>query len=336
MKTKEQTENDSVCCVMSGDFVQRGEPAIFSKFSRAAAAVRGGADLVIELPLPWSLSSAEAFARGGVQIIEALGCSAISFGSECGDIEALKKLRDENNLRHGEIVELLKNEPGLSYPAARARILSSELLSLPNNSLALEYLKAANIECITVKRENQHDGPSSAKEIREELRAMGLGVDYRVLEIGAVSRLRMFERDYFCTLPDSSNGRGIRLYDAVREFDKIDSICHAAKSRGTTLSSVRRLLWCAALGIEEGMNSKAPPYARVLAFNERGRKELSAIKKSAAIPVLTNPSAVNKLNEYAKKVFAADASAHDLYSLGLKEKNGSNCGNDYRIGPYIV
>ena len=81
-----------VAAVMSGDFVQRGEAASYDKFTRAEAAVRGGVSLVIELPLPWSLSSAEGFARGGVGLLGATGVvGALSFGSESGDLSALEK-----------------------------------------------------------------------------------------------------------------------------------------------------------------------------------------------------------------------------------------------------
>ena len=89
-RTRELTGAEAVVCVMSGDFVQRGEAAVFSKFARAEAAVRAGADLVLELPLPWSIASAEGYARGAVGLLDATGVvDCISFGSECGDMAAL-------------------------------------------------------------------------------------------------------------------------------------------------------------------------------------------------------------------------------------------------------
>ena len=84
--------DEGVVCVMSGDFVQRGEPAVYSKFARAEAACRGGADLVIELPLPWCLSSAEGFARGAVGLLGALGAEHLAFGSETGEVAELESL----------------------------------------------------------------------------------------------------------------------------------------------------------------------------------------------------------------------------------------------------
>ena len=84
-----------VVCVMSGDFVQRGSPAVYSKFARAEAAARCGADLVLELPLPWALSSAEGFARGAVGLLGGLGVvTHLSFGSECGELEPLQRVAE--------------------------------------------------------------------------------------------------------------------------------------------------------------------------------------------------------------------------------------------------
>jgi len=88
---EKEGDADAVVAVMSGCFTQRGEPALFDPFLRAEAALQGGVDLVLLLPVPWSLSSAETFAAGGVQILQALGCvEMLSFGSECGDIAALQ------------------------------------------------------------------------------------------------------------------------------------------------------------------------------------------------------------------------------------------------------
>lgn len=137
-------------CVMSGDFVQRGEAAVFSKFARAEAACRAGAGLVLELPLPWCLSSAEGFAEGAVSLLAAVGCTHLSFGSESGDVETLQTLAREILApdTQREITAQLQRSPELSYAMARERVLTEKLgecgslLSQPNNILAVEYLKA--------------------------------------------------------------------------------------------------------------------------------------------------------------------------------------------------
>lgn len=331
---RNEPDGDVYIAVMSGDFVQRGEPAVFDKFSRAEKALKNGVDLIVELPIPWSLSSAEHFAFGGVKMLEALGVDRIAFGSECGDIDELEELAVRSRDSVEEIKAFMKDNPDKSYPKARREVLDSSLLDEPNNILGIEYLKAASVPCITIKRENsKHDGINSAMEIREEMRSFGLGTDYTSIELAAVSRLRMFDRDYFNSLPDSSDGAGNRLYDAVREFDSLDDICAAAKTKSITMSAVRRLCWCAVLGIKEEMNAGIPPYVRVLGFNERGR---SVLKRDCAIPVITQAKQIYNLDIRAREVFAVGASAHDLFCLGFRGKMPTKCGNDYRFSPVIV
>lgn len=174
-----------VICVMSGDFVQRGEPAAFSKFARAEAACLCGADLVVELPLPWSLSSAEGFARGAVGLLGALGATHISFGSEAGETEPLQELAEAllDPSLTDEIRTLLDGDGSLSFASARQRALCSrvgelsEQIRLPNNLLGVEYIKAIrmqglSIEPLTVQRfGSPHDasaayGPRSGSELR--------------------------------------------------------------------------------------------------------------------------------------------------------------------------
>lgn len=136
--------------VMSGDYVQRGEAAIFSKFARAEAACRCGADLMVELPLPWALSSAEGFAAGAVAVLDALGCTHLSFGSESGALEELKKLAEYllDPLTLAAVKERMTAQPNLSFAAARQLVLEERLgetakrLEKPNDILAVEYLKA--------------------------------------------------------------------------------------------------------------------------------------------------------------------------------------------------
>ena len=175
--------------VMSGDYVQRGEAAIFSKFARAEAACRCGLDLVVELPLPWALSSAEGFAAGAVAILSALSCTHLSFGSESGDLEGLETLAEclLNPLTLEAVKKRMAAEPNLSFAAARQLVLEEQvgeqakLIERPNNILAVEYLKAiyqqnAAMTPLTVKRSGSgHDEAGegeirSASELRQLLR----------------------------------------------------------------------------------------------------------------------------------------------------------------------
>ena len=187
--TKQQfSENAPVVAVMSGDFVQRGEAAMYSKFARAEAACKCGVDLVVELPLPWALASAEGFAQGAVGLLNGMGISHLSFGSELGRIDELYKLAEvllDENI-YNRIKEVLSLYPDMSFASARELVVQERAgqlaayLKSPNNILAVEYIKSilrinSRIEPVTVKRVgNGHDsagsnGPRSASEIRKML-----------------------------------------------------------------------------------------------------------------------------------------------------------------------
>lgn len=146
-QTRDITRSDLVVCVMSASFVQRGEPAIFDKWTRAACALLCGADAVVELPLLSAVQSAEGFAQGGVSVLRALGAQAISFGSETADIDLLTKaahvLADETAAFRRTLRQHL--DDGSSFPAARMQAAlpdAPEILCHPNAILGIEYIKA--------------------------------------------------------------------------------------------------------------------------------------------------------------------------------------------------
>ena len=165
---------DFVVTVMSGDFVQRGEPAVFDKYTRTRQALEGGADLVFELPVRFCLSSAGDFALGGILALSSLGfVNDLYFGSECGELEPLMQtaeiLYQESSEGHTGYSLALQSalKHGLSYPAARAHAMSQvtsvarEILEEPNNILGIEYCHAllklnSSIVPHTIPREGQH------------------------------------------------------------------------------------------------------------------------------------------------------------------------------------
>ena len=173
-KSKKLSNADLTICIMSGNFTQRGEPAIIDKWSRTKMALEAGIDLVIELPLIYSISSAENFAYGSINILNKLGIvDAISFGSEAGDINILNSIADILHNQPKEYVSLLNHElsKGVSYPKAQEKAVLmylgdirryANVLSSPNNILGIEYLKAikrikSNIFPITIKRDSEHN-----------------------------------------------------------------------------------------------------------------------------------------------------------------------------------
>ena len=176
---------DAVICVMSGSFTQRGEAAIINKFSRAESALKNGADLVIELPTPYAVASAQRFAKGGAEIIAATGVvDKVYFGSECGDIEIIKKAAKA--VDDPEVIKLLKEKMnnGEYYPTALEKSVNevfgsevSDILATPNNTLGVEYVRelekfsipAETIERKAVEHDSRlaKDGFASASLIRE-------------------------------------------------------------------------------------------------------------------------------------------------------------------------
>lgn len=139
-------EDGVIVCLMSGSYVQRGAPAVFPKRLRAEAAVRCGADLVLELPITAALSSAEGFAAGGVSILTALGCDFLCFGTETADFDALLRTARANLDPAFDSLVRTVLQTGCSYPAARQQALAAmgagAGLTAPNDILAVEYCKA--------------------------------------------------------------------------------------------------------------------------------------------------------------------------------------------------
>lgn len=365
-------QDTAVVCVMSGDFVQRGDCAIFSKYARAEAAVLGGADLVLELPLPWCMLSAEGFARGAVGLLGQLHCvDYLSFGSECGDVRTLSALAQAIIDPAMDAAVLEELDEGISYAAARQRALEKQIgqmassLEAPNNILAVEYIKALinqrlTIEPVTITRTgSQHDEPGgSASELRAML-AQGKPVNHSVpkdsftiyareirdgrgpvtldeLESAILSRLRIISPRGFASVPDAAEGLDNRLYAAAREEATLSGVISAAKSKRYALSRIRRMAMCASLGITSEMAETLPPYARVLAANEKGRAALRTISDKTSIPVITKPASVREAGPECEGLFAMNSSAHDLYVLGCGAKEERRGGSDWRKSPAML
>lgn len=365
-------ENTPVVCVMSGDFVQRGTPAVFDKHTRARAACACGADLVLELPLPWCVLSAERFARGAVGLLASLGVvTHLSFGSESGALAPLTALALAAT--EPETIEAVKAEMsgGMSFAPARQKVLEkrlgrelADLLEKPNNILAVEYLKAlfsidSEITPLTTLRSGSvHDGVSggdvrcaaeirSMLESREDVRPYIPAAAYDALRGGEpmllekleqayMARLRMLPEEAFHALLDATEGLGSRIYKAVRTESTVEGVLSAVKTKRYPMSRLRRMLTGAVLGLRADTAGDTPPYARVLAANEAGRALLREMDGKAAVPVITKPAAVNELGGDVQRLFALTASARDFYALGYEAPDARAGGTDWRTGPAMV
>lgn len=295
-----------ILCLMSGSYVQRAQPAIVDKSLRAQAAVACGADLVLELPLTVSLSSAEGFAGGGVEILSPM-CQVLCFGTESGTEESLQ--RTARALLSCGFSAYLKDslQKGLSFPAARAMALeqmgvSTGNLRKPNDILAVEYCKAilaqgSQMHPFPIRRpggyhdmEADEENPS-ATAVRGLMLKSGLWLDYvpkaaadcfrdasfhtaAAGERAMLAKLRTMTDGEFEALPYGSEGLWRKFMHACREQSSLEAILTAAKSKRYTRTRLDRMAMCAFLGLTAEDLQKTQPYTRVLAFSEQGRQIL--------------------------------------------------------------
>ncbi len=199
---KELTGADKVIVVMSGDFTQRGVPAFMDKYSRTRMALKGGADLVLELPLYYSVGSAEFFASGAVALLDRIGVvDSLCFGSECGDISILKDIADILTDNKEEIHELIreKMKTGLSYPMARMATIEEmipnsfehvQAMREPNNILGFEYLRAikqreSSMEPFT----NLRIGAGYHERMMQSTLSSAMAIRESIEETGSIDRI---------------------------------------------------------------------------------------------------------------------------------------------------
>lgn len=305
-------EETAIVCAMSGNFVQRGAPAVLDKTLRAKAAIACGADLVVELPTPVSLSSAEGFAAGGVGILSKL-CDTLCFGAETGETVSL--METARALLSEDFSPLLRREldSGKSFPAARAEALaqmglSGEILRRPNDILAVEYCKAilarnSPMVPFPIRRDGDYHDQAPHREnpsatavrrlmleggawdsfVPEPARAIFENAPLHSLAAGeraVLARLRTMTDREFEALPYSGEGLWRKFMHASRREATLENILTAVKSKRYTRTRLDRMTMCAYLGITAEILAAPVPYIRVLAFNEKGRAILSAVKKS--------------------------------------------------------
>jgi predicted nucleotidyltransferase len=348
-QTRARLGDCAVAAVMSGNFVQRGDCAITDKWTRTREVLAGGADLVLELPTVWACSSAEQFAFGAVSILQAVGATALSFGSESGDGAALRKAAQA--LDSAEFRAALRKylDRGLPFALCRQRGLEEVLgaegaacLSRPNDNLGVEYLKAAghlgwSPEVVAVPRLGAgHDGGDhpeypSASYLREKIRAGEMKLDnpasLQYNERGVLSVLRSKTLADFAALPDSGEGLAQRLYEAVRQSSTLEEVYDRTKTKRYAHARVRRLVLWAFLGLRECDRPEWPPYLRVLGANERGRAVLRQLDTD--LPVITKPAHGKGL-----QLLELEARCTDLY--GMCRASPAPCGEEWRNSPIII
>lgn len=295
----------AIVCAMSGNFVQRGHPALFDKSVRAKAAILAGADLVLELPVGVCLSSAEGFASGGVRILSGC-CDTLSFGTESMDRTAL--MQTAGILLSDAFSTALRSrlESGCSFPAARQAALAdlgiSQALTSPNDILGVEYCKAilsqnSSMDIFPIHRNGSYhaevleSSEPSATALRscilnreqweaavpESAAALYHAASVHTLRAGEraiLYRLRTMSDAEFEALPYGSEGLWRKLMKAARSQATLNDIVEHTKSKRYTRTRIDRMILCALLGITSEEIGTVPDKIRVLAFNDTGRRIL--------------------------------------------------------------
>lgn len=338
--TRERLGEDTVIvCVMSGNYVQRGAPAMWDKFTRARAAVACGADVVLELPITSVLQSAEGFARGGVEILSKIGVDTLSFGAECADAACLmafaRKIDTEDfsvSLRQG--LDL-----GLSYAAARQQALgdTTGILSTPNNILGLEYCRAilstgSRMTPLVIHRNGDYHAQTPTQDAPSATSVRNLYPDgdwrryvpspaaealsgqpwykFPFGERAVLARLRALSEEEWSRCAHGSEGLWSKAMKAARSCASVEEIIDAAKSKRYPRTRIQRLLLCAYLGITQHDLMQDISYARILALSDVGRQFIRAAKKNSDLP-LVNPGETPSDRAY----YALETRSSDLYTL---------------------
>ena len=365
-----QTDTDFKVAIISGNFVQRGEPSIINKWEKAKVALSAGFDLVLELPTLYAISSAENFANGSIKIADQIGSNYISFGTESGDLEKLKKLSSLINKNEKEYITNVKGKiaEGFSYPKSQELVIDEMFgdefsgVCKPNNILGLEYLKSlnaisSNITPITIKRDFDK---SSSSDVRALLRTSGFKIEdlknsipdfsYEVLaeniENGnAVLSLKAFEKEIIYILRTIDNERLKNIPDVPENMlsnlkkiacstNSLDELITALKNKSITQARIQRILLYILLGITKSdmeLSKRITPYVRVLGMSENGKKMLSDISKD--INVITSVKAFEKTCDDSDllRMLEIDKKATDIYTLAYVKDSVANLDYTTRI-----
>lgn len=363
MLEKVKEHSDAVIVIMSGSFVQRGGIAVTDKWSRAGAALRNGADLVVELPVTYALNTAQRFAHGGVYLAKALSADELCFGSESGDTDALVRA-----------AELLRNEPedvsmkikafiasGMNYPSARSRayegIIDGGILDVPNNILAAEYICAAkqlksNMAFRAIKRrEVGHDdtevtaNTASASAIRarifdgedissfvpQETKEIKKPYDLSRLDGAIIYALRNYTAEELSQINDVNEGLENRIIKMSFESSSFEEICEKIKTKRYTRSRINRIVLSAYLRLTKELCAVDPTYIRVLGMNGMGMKILAGIKHTCALPIVTKAA-----NYKADSIFRAELRASEAFSLCAPSSSLRTGGTDFKQSPIVL
>lgn len=356
-KAKEQCGAEFAVVVMNGDFVQRGEPAIFDKYTRTKEALLGGADLIFELPVRFGLSSAGDFAMGGVLALNALPfVTHLCFGTETGDLTPLLQaatfLCDEPDSYRTRVKHFVKQ--GILYPKARSLALAAEsglpteTWDSPNNILGLEYCVAlqklhSKIKPFTIRREGQgyHDNDTpalsdfpSATFLRKKIRKAGEKENLSLSDFSSLIGYSLLTAKDLCRIKDITPDLSDRIRNELPKYREINEFVKTIKNPSLTTGRIKRSFFQCLFDIEK--EEPVMPYLRVLGMKKEASSLLSQ-KENASCQILTKLAFdVPKMDDTAKKLFAKDLLASDLYRQVFCHKYNQTLPNEYQHSPIVL
>lgn len=342
-------EDTVITAILGGVFSQRGEPYIAPPYVRAEAAAKCGADLVLELPFPYSCAPARVFARAGVEIAEKIGADILAFGSECGDIDTLGKMLER--LDSDEFKAALDARANESSATSKTRLYSEVYASLygsaqadkPNDILAIEYMRAiknlgAKIKPYTILRRGDYKSGegeyASASSLRREYRERGIAAfegnipdeAFEVFSKAQKNGLLFpdFEKLSSAVLLKLANGSGDvafsggglleRLKNAAKNAKSISEAAAKTATKRYTDAEISRCILYSLLGVTSSDMDSPVLYTRLLSLSDHGRKILA---KKLDIEILTKPSATEKLSWAARAQYEKTFAAERAYALCL-------------------
>ncbi len=338
---------DYVVVCMAGNFTQRGEAACLDKWSRAEMALRCGADAVFELPALWTLRPADAFARGGVAILGALGCDVLSFGSEQADLPLLERMAELREAEPKPLAEAIRSglNQGLSHARARGEALAQYLgieadaLNRPNLILGVEYLRSIRalempMVALAVPRIGAYHGTelgewACASAIRAALAdgRMEQALECVPEEIRFLLRraprmhqgddlllyvLRNMTEEQLRALPDVAEGLEKRVKNAAARSANREELMNLLKCKRYTFARLSRLCIHALLGITDALcrSHPLPEYARLTGLRMASAPLMRELKARSRLPIAADPTALR-----GDPVFELECRATDLRAL---------------------
>ena len=359
-----------VVAVMSGNFVQRGEPALMHHTVRTKAALECGIDLVLQLPSVYAVSSAQSFARAGVEILDGTGIvDWLVFGSECGNTD---KITEAAELIYSDKIKPFISDEldkGITFAAARENALRkispecADIIQSPNNILGVEYaaaLKRINSKIIplTFARVGaEHDSSESNGEIasaslvREFIKSRREFADFvpdkaeaiyrnasisdiKLVENAILYKLKTTTAEALSFAPDVSEGIENRIINAAKEAKTLEELYTLAKTKRYTHARIRRIIINHFLCVTAEDAAISAPYIRVTGFGEKGAELIRMLKKTAKLPVITKASDVAGAGVNAQKIFSLECTASEIFSLCLPEN--AECPAEKSVKPIIL